>query len=225
MNDEHPELDHISDDRLFARLTRPDPHSLENLPHRDETTWEYYAVHPDGSLERRVGGRRGIIDYLNYAQDKAHSVGELGTESLEDLPDIEAAWIGTYDRERLPDNPVANQMVQVFDLGEVGDPVRGIVAFTPAFYRSGRGRQLVGHRLALLLKIHAEIRADLDAGRKPRQRLWPSEMITASRGVEPNAAWEEFRRLRSRLAPDEKITDVIREREIHLRAGRDPDHV
>ncbi|SIO84611.1 hypothetical protein [Nocardiopsis sp. JB363] len=225
MNDEHPELEQNSDDRLFDRLTRPDPHSLENLPQRDEPTWEYYAVHPDGPLERRTGGRRGIIDYLNYAQDKAHSEGELGTEPLEDLDDIEAAWIGTYDRERLPDNPVANHMIQVFDLGQTIGRTRGIVAFTPAFYRAGRGRQLVGHRLALLLKIHAEIRADLDAGRKPRQRLWPSEMITASRGVEPNAAWEEFQRLRSRLAPDEKITDVIREREIHLRAGRDPDHV
>lgn len=218
-------FEHIGDDSLWSRMMSKDPHSLENLPKRDETEWNYLVVHPDGSLEHRTGGRRGIIDYLNYAQDKAHSVGELGTEPLEDLYDIEAAWIATYDRTRLPDNPVANHMIQVFDLGQTLGRMRGIVAFTPAFYRSGEGQQLDGHRLDLVLKVHAEIRNDLADGRQPRQRLWPSEMITASRGVPPQQAWEEFQKVRARLRPDEKITEVIREREEHLRAGRDPDTV
>lgn len=223
MSDEEPELEHILDDPLWARVLAKNSHSLENLPVRDEPTWGYVVVHPDGALEHRTGGRRGIIDYLNYSQDQVHGEGELGTEAMVDLPEVDAAWIGPYRLDRLPDNPVANRMIQVFDRGEVPGECRGNVVFTPAFYRSERQEPLEGHRLALLLKIHAEIRDDLAAGREPRQRLWPSEMITASRGVHPQQAWEEFQRVRARLAPDEKITDVIRRREELLRAGRDPD--
>lgn len=222
-NQDQSDLFHITDESLWERIFQPDRHSAENLPKREGPTWTYRVVHPDGSMETRTGGGRGIIDYLNYTQGKIHGQGELGTEDLADFPGLQAVWIAPYDPWRLPDNPVANHMIRAFDLGETLGMARGIVAFTLPLYSRGRGPQIQGHRLDLFQKIYTQIRIDLKRGDKPRKMLWPSEMITASRGVSPDQAWEELQVLRSRIGPDNKITEVIRERETHLRAGRDPD--
>lgn len=221
MNQPDPgsELEHITDG-LMEAVSDPRPRYPE-----DDTAWEYLVVHPDGSLSRHHGGRWGIIRYLRD-QDDIRGDGELGNEMLEDLPGVEAVWVGPFDRDRFPDNPVANRMIQVFDLGGSPGYCRGDVVFTPGFYLSdspGRDSILAGHRLELVVKIHAELRDALAGGREPRKHLWPSEMITASRSIAPDTAWQEFQWLRATKDPDVKITDLIREREIVLRAGRDPD--
>ncbi|MEU3020175.1 hypothetical protein ABZ635_22590 [Nocardiopsis sp. NPDC007018] len=213
-------MTHILDEALAAQPDGPDP----RIRTTGAFTASYVAIHPDGHLEHRRGNFFEVKHFLDQEQGGAYSQGDLGNDPMGDLPGISVYWISPFERGTLPANPVANQLIQVFDGGETPGRCEGIVVFSPEQFPGEVAQVLTGHRLELLLKIHAEIRRDLDAGREPRQRLWPSEMITASRSVAPDAAWEAFQDLRGRLAPGEKVTQVIREREVHLRAGRNPDH-
>lgn len=218
MNDEGFDMTHILDEALAAEPDGPDPRIRTN----GSFTASYVAIHPDGRLEHRRGNFFEVKHFLDQEQGGVYSQGDLGNDPMGDLPGISVYWISPFERGTMPANPVANQLIQVFDGGETPGRCEGIVVFSPEQFPGDVAQVLTGHRRELLLKLHAEIRRDLEAGREPRQRLWPSEMITASRGVDPNVAWKEFQRLRSRLKPGERITEVIREREAHLRAGRNP---
>lgn len=141
---------------------------------------EYLVVHPDGTLDRGVhGGRRAQFELLK--QNQPAVFGEVGVEHLRDMPSIKALWLAPYDRRQFDDNPVANHMIQVFDsVVDVPGECCGDVIFAPA---TDGEASLSGRRLDLIMKIYAEIRSDLAAGRPPRTSLRPSEMAIASRNL------------------------------------------
>ncbi|MFE6309319.1 hypothetical protein [Nocardiopsis sp. NPDC057823] len=124
-------------------------------------------MHPDGRVEHRRGNFFEVKNFLDEAQGGAYALGDLGNDPLGDLPGINVYWISPFEHGTLPSNPVANQLIRVFDGGEVPGRCEGIVVFSPEQFPGEVKEALTGARLELLLKRHAEICRDLAVGHEP----------------------------------------------------------